>query len=106
MSKDETDTRNLAALKRELTDRSEGTDKRLDSFHRKLSIVKSNSVDILQLRATVNETHTCTNRSDDHTTSQGDKNQELDRRWEDHADQITALELVMSNRTEDLQVCQ
>ena len=45
VSKEETDTRNLAAFKRELTGRLEGADKRLDSLHRKLSIVKSNSVD-------------------------------------------------------------
>ena len=73
MVKEETDVRNLAVFKKKLTGRAEGADKRLDVLHRELSIVKSNSADILQLRTTVNETHTCVKRSDDHTTAQGVK---------------------------------
>ena len=68
--------------------------------------MKSNTVDVLKLKTTVNDAHTCTRLVDDHVTSQGSKNQELDRRWEDHTDQITTLELGMENRTDDLQVCQ
>ena len=105
-AKEAADSNSLAALKKELSGKEEGTNKRLDAFHKELSIVKSNTADVLQLKAAVNDAHTRAGRVDDHATAQGAKNQELDRRLEDHADQITALELVMENRTDDLQACQ
>ena len=38
--------------------------------------------------------------TDEHTTAQSVRNQELDRKWEDHTSQITTLELDMTNRIE------
>ena len=68
--------------------------------------MKSNTTDVLELETVVNDGHTRARRVNDHVTSQGAKNQELDRRLEDHTDQITTLELGMENRTDDLQTCQ
>ena len=104
--KEETDSKRIATFKKELSGKEEGTNKHLDAFYKELSIMKSKTSDVLQVKAVVNDAHAHVRRVNDHATAQGDKNQELHCRLQDYTDRITALELGMANRTDDLQVCQ